>query len=123
MDTLIGFLEQPLFKQLVQVRQALERSIALEEVVLHVADHPLHLALGPGPIRTARLGHEAVVPGELLEALVEAHRAGHVLDDRRLLIVDPDLAGDAPEPGEGLHQALVGVLGVGSRCGHHVEAP
>ena len=53
---------------------------------------------------------------------LKAHGAGHVRRHRGLVIVDPDLPSDTAEPGEGPHQALVGVLGIAARRRHDVEA-
>ena len=61
--------------------------------------------------------------GQLLEAFVEAHGAGHVCGHGCLVVVDPYLPGDAAEPGERSHQTLTGVLGVTARRRHDVEAP
>ena len=56
MDPLVGFLAQPLLGGLVQVGPALEGAVADEEVVLHVPDVPLVLALGLRPGRPASRG-------------------------------------------------------------------
>ncbi len=91
-------------------------------MLLDVAHYSFHLALGARAVRTAGFGHEAVMAGQLLEAFVEAHGAGHVRGHCGLGVVDPYLPGDATEPGEGPRQALVGVLGIAARCRHDVEA-
>lgn len=115
---------QPQLEQLVQVGNALELPVALEEVLLHIAHHAFGLALGARALWTARLGGEAVVIGQLQEASIEDDTVVPVvLQHRRLLVVDQHRARYAAEVAEGLHQRLIGVLGIlaGRRPG--MEAP
>ena len=83
------------------MRKALEGPVALEELLSGVAHDTLHLALCPRAVGMAGLGQEAVVAGQLLKAFVEGHGAGCVRGHRSLVVVDPDLLGDATKPGEG----------------------
>lgn len=92
-------------------------------VQLHVAHHAFGLALGPRALRTARLGREAVVVGQLQEPGIEDHAPVAVmLEHRRLLVIDQHRARYATEVVERLHQGLVGVLGVLTRCRPGMEA-
>ena len=122
-QALVGLFKQPRLQELAQMRPALEVPVALEEVLLDVAHQTLHLAFGAWTVGPAGLRHEAVMAGQLLEAFVEAHGAGHVCGHGCLVVVDPYLPGDAAEPGEGSHQTLTGVLGITARRRHDVEAP
>lgn len=109
----VGFLPEPLLGQLVEVGPALEGAVADEEVMLDVADVALVLALGLGSGRATGPRAEAIVPGQIEEPGMELDGAAAPMrDDGGLLIVDQDLGRDAPEPLEGPHQRLVGMLGV-----------
>src|SRR5690606_27763869 len=123
MHALVGLGGEPGLEQADEVIEALEGAVALEEVLLHVADHAFHLARGAGPVGPAGFGAEGVMAGELPEARVEAHRAWYMLEHRRSLVVDPHLAHAAAEPLEGAYQALVGVLGVAAGRGEDMKAP
>ena len=76
----------------VQIRVADERS-AVDEVRLHVADRPLHVALLAGPARTAGASPEHPVVGEALElrvhdqllavvAAVRSHYRPHLVEQQ-----------------------------------------
>lgn|GEM_PF-4255381 len=111
-------------EQLVQVGVALERPIALEEVLLYVAHHALGLALGARALRAARLGREAVMVGQLQEASVEDHAVVPVmLEHSSLLIIDQYGARYAAKITEGLYQRLVGMLGILARGRPGMEPP
>ena len=76
---------------------ALEGAVADEEVVLHVPDVPLVLALGLRPGRPTGPGDEAVVAGQIHEARMEVDRAAPRMGEHgTLLVVDQDLAGAPP---------------------------
>jgi hypothetical protein len=71
------------------------------------------LALGLGAGRATSARAEAVVAGQVHEPRVELDVAPAAMGDHgRFLIVDQDLGGCAPEPLEGAHDGLVGVLGI-----------
>src|SRR3954451_14856193 len=55
----VGHLVEPLPKLGVEVVEVAEGT-GEEEVLAHVAERPLHLALGLGPVGPARLGQDAV---------------------------------------------------------------
>ncbi len=68
-DAGIGDLVEPLAELAVEV-VAVAEAAAEEEVLPDVAERPLHLALGLGPVGLAGLGQVAVVPGELDQGAV-----------------------------------------------------
>jgi hypothetical protein len=104
-DAPVGFLPEPLPGELVQVGPALEGAVADEEVVFHVPDVPLVLALGLRPGGATGPGHEAVVTRQIHEARVEVDRApAGMRQHRTLLVIDQDLARGAPEPLKGADQ-------------------
>ena len=76
------------------MRQAVEGAVADEEVVLDVAHHALVLALGAGARGPTGPRREAVVPGQIEKARIEADAVRPMLQDRRLLIVDEHFGRD-----------------------------
>ena len=76
---------------------------AQEEVLAHVPEHPLDLALGLRPVRRARPGPEPEVAGHVEQRRVIAHQAIVVLAQHRgLHPVVQHLAGNAPQLGKRL---------------------
>jgi hypothetical protein len=61
----VGFLPKPLLGELVEMGPALEGAVADEDVMLHVADVALVLALGLGAGRPTGAWPEAVVAGQI----------------------------------------------------------
>ncbi len=115
---------EPLLQQPVEMAVALEVPVALEEVLFHIAHHPLGLALGTRPLGPTRLGLEAVMVGvgQIQEAGVEMHGAVPIMPDHgRLLIVHQDLARHAAEVVEGPDQPFIGVFGVFPGSGPDVQ--
>src|SRR6266404_715798 len=109
-DSRIGFRCEPGERQLVEMLEALEAAVAHEEVVLHVAHHPLVFSFGPCPVRPARSRPETIVPREIHEALVESYAvADSMLDHRALLIVDEHLLSRSTEVLEGADDPFVRV--------------
>jgi hypothetical protein len=102
-----------LFGELVEMGPALEGPVAHEEVMLHVPDVPLILALGLRPGRSTGPRDEPIVAGQVDKAGMEADvpTAG-MRQHRALLVIDQDLLGSAAEPLEGSDQPFIGVLGV-----------
>lgn len=67
---------------------AVKAAIALEEVLLHIADHALGLALHPGTLRSAGPGSEAVMASQLQETGVEDYMVTAVmLNDGGFLVI------------------------------------
>jgi len=88
-DALIGFLPEPLLRELVEMGPALEGAVADEEVVLHVPDVPLVLALGLGSGRPAGPRDEAVMPRQIHEARMETdHAPAGMREHGALLVID-----------------------------------
>src|SRR5262245_5904583 len=109
----VGFLPQPLLGELIEMSPTLERAIADEEVVLHVADVAFILALGLGAGGATSARAEAIVAGQVHEPRVELDVAATPMrDDGGLLIVDENFGGRAAEPLEGAHERLIGMLGI-----------
>ena len=110
-DTPIRFLAEPLLGELVQVGPALEGAVAHEEVMLHVADHPLIFAFGLRPGRSAGPRHKAIVTRQIHKPRMKPSRPSHrMLEDRRLLIVYQHLSRHATEPVEASDEAFIGML-------------
>ena len=78
MHTPVGHLGQPLPELGVEVVEIAEAA-GEEEVLAHVAERPLDFALALGPVRAARPGLEAVVPGARDQHGVVDDSAGLVL--------------------------------------------
>ena len=76
-----------------------------EEVLADIAKRPLDLALGFGPVRSAGLWLEAIVPGEVDERSVVDDAAAGLADDGGLHAVVKDLIGDAADRVERRHMA------------------
>jgi hypothetical protein len=71
-DTGIGDRVEPMPELSVEIIEVAERT-AEEEVLANIAERPLDLALGLGPVRPAGFGLEAVMPGKVDEAAVVNH--------------------------------------------------
>src|SRR5688572_16984466 len=80
-----------------EVVETVERA-AVEEAVAQIGDAALDLTLGPRPIRPAALDLEAVMAGEVEEALVDALGP----DDDLAHVVVEDAPGPAAEKREGV---------------------
>ena len=101
MDAEVGDLVQPVPELAVQVVEIAETA-ALEEVLADVAEGPLDLALGLGPVGFAGLGGKTVVTGEIDQGPVEDYLTFRVLaDDRGFHAVVEDLPWHAAEVVEG----------------------
>jgi len=98
----IGNRIEPMPQLGVQVVEVAERA-GEEEVLADVPIRPLDLAFGFGPVRSASLWLEAIVPGEVNERAVVDDAAAGFADDRGLHAVVEDLAGDAADRREGRH--------------------
>jgi len=96
----IGNRIEPMRQLGVQVVEVAERA-GEEEVLADVPIRPLDLAFGFGPVRSASLWLEAIVPGEVNERAVVDDAAAGFADDRGLHAVVEDLAGDAADRREG----------------------
>src|SRR6266700_919234 len=102
MHALIGAL-QPASALVGEVRVAQEGP-PVEEIPAEIADRPLHLALGLGPVGTAGSDAEAPVGGEPEELrILKEPAAGRpmIVDDHALHLVEEDLVGHAAEGREG----------------------
>src|SRR5215212_10133327 len=97
----IGDLIQPLLELPVEVIEVAEAA-GQEEIFAHVAERPLDLTLGFGPVRAARLGQEAVMPGEVEQGAVEddVARLAPAADHGAHAVIE-DLARHTPERREG----------------------
>src|SRR6266566_1957542 len=98
MHALIGAL-QPASALVGEVRVAQEGP-TVEKIPAEIADRPLHLALGLGPVGTAGPDAEAPVGREAEELrILEEPAAGGpvILDDHALHLIEEDLVGDAPK--------------------------
>src|SRR3954468_12693711 len=93
----MGDLIQPLLELPVEVVEVAEAA-GQEEIFAHVAERPLDLTLGLGPVGAARLGQEAVVPGEVEQGAVEydVARLTPAADHGAHAVIE-DLARHAPE--------------------------
>ena len=99
--TAVGHLIEPLPELGVEVVEVAEGA-GEEEVLAHVAEGPLHLALGLRPVGPARLGHHAVVRGQVQElGVVDDASLVDLAEDRRLHAVVEDLLGRAAQSLEG----------------------
>jgi hypothetical protein len=99
MTSLVRFLPQSLFGQLIEMGPTLEVAIADNEGVFDVADHPFVLALRLRPSRATRLRDEAIVPGRVEESRMELHRAApRMFPYGGLLIIDEDFVRDVAQP-------------------------
>ena len=97
----IGDRVEPMPELGVQVVEVAERA-GEEEVLADVAERPLDLALGLGPVGPAGLGLEAVVRGRGRRgAVVDDAALGVLADDRGLHAVVEDLARHAADRLEG----------------------
>src|SRR5262245_24187668 len=85
-------------EDLIEIVEVAERA-GEEEVLANIAIGPLDLALGFGPVRTASLRLEAVVPGEVDERAIVHDAASGLPDHRCLHAVLEDLVRDAAESG------------------------
>ena len=102
--TRIGNGIEPMSQLAVQVVEIAERA-GEEEVLTDVAEGPLDLSLGFGPVCPAGLWLEAVVSGEVDERSVVDDAAAGLTDDRGLHAVVKDLIGDAADRVERRHMA------------------
>src|SRR5215211_2626095 len=92
MDPGIGHRVEPMPQLSVEIVEVAERA-SEEEVLAKIAERPLDLALGLGPVRPAGFGLEAVMPGKVDEAAVVNHETVGILAEHRgLLPVVKDLA-------------------------------
>ena len=97
----VGHLVEPLPELGVEVVEVAEGA-GEEEVLAHVAEGPLHLALGLGPVGPARLGQHAVVRGQVQElGVVDDASLVDLAEDRRLHAVVEDLLGRTAQGLEG----------------------
>ena len=110
MHARIGDGIEPMTELLVQVVEVAERA-AEEEVFADIAERPLDLALGLGPIGPAGARLEAVVAGEVDEgAVVDDEPVGVLADDRGLHAIVEDGARRAPDRLEGRDVAAKNAL-------------
>ena len=102
MDAHIGHRIEPVVELCIEVLEIAELA-AEEEVLTHVAERALDLALGLGAIRAARLGQEAVMAREVEQRAIvdDVTSLGVVTDHRRLHAVVEDLLWHATECFEG----------------------
>jgi len=117
----VGHLVQPLPELAVEAVRAADAA-GQEKVPAHVAERALDLALALGPMRAARPGLEAVVPGARRQRGVVDHACRVLAADRGAHAVVEDFAWDAAQVLErrgvaaqhGL-QALMGAAGMDRR--------
>src|SRR5690606_24700286 len=84
-----------------------EERAPVDEVVPHVMDRTLHLALRLGPIGPARSGGETPVSRKALKFLVADELTAQepeILRDHRLHLIEEQLPGHAAEKGERLFE-------------------
>ena len=105
------------------MRPTLKLTIALEEVILDVADHPFTFAFGPCSIGTAGFGRESIVVAQVQKAFVEAHHSPwRMLYHGRLLIVYQHLLCRAAQVLQAADDAFIGVFCVLAVGAPEVEA-
>lgn len=73
---------QPLLGQLIEMRQALEGTVADKEMMLHIPDHALVFALGACPIGTAGPRLKPVMPGQVQKPGIKPHGFANAMFDR-----------------------------------------
>ena len=101
----VGHRGQPVLQLPVQVLEIAEGA-GQEEVLADVAERPLDLALGLGPVRPAGFGMEAVVAGQIDQgAVVDDAASVGLAGDRRLHAVIEHLVRHAAQRLEGGHMA------------------
>src|SRR6056297_1757123 len=120
----VGARLAPGLKMGIEIGQVIEAWLSAgQRVVGHIVDHALDFALGLGPARAAGLRHKAVVAAQLPEAAVEVGTAIGPVDDSRFLVVDQHGGSHTAKGLEGLHDGLVGMLGITTRHRDHVQGP